>query len=380
MNQGGVNTLGVLTLGKEMTMMRTLCLAMWMAAVTAWSQNAEVQFAFADSLHQKGEDTFAILEFKRFVFQYPDHPRAPEAFYRLARLYVSHDGDVAGAKEMLGALIGKFRGSAAAREAALFREFIEDNGDFGSEPLKLWMAAESLEKQRQPDQALATYGTLLNSYPKARLADDALLRTGLILRDPLDRPAEALPVLQSLRRTYPNSSLVPRAEFEVAVTLSRFPGREREAMHAFRQFAALYPRDAQAAEAVAQAAALEKRVFVVARQFDPGSVRPYAVRKAGTQANVLLVDIEAPTVRSQRDIQATLEDALIKEGARREASRDQVVITLCVDYPLAYAGDVSWVPGSEPVYRVKPPGPSGHGGPPGPGGIRDRFIDLLKRR
>ena len=360
-------------------MMRTLWLALWVAASAAWSQTADTQFAFADSLHQHGDDSFAILEFKRFVFQYPEHPRAPEALFRLARLYISHDGDVEAARETISGLVARFRGSAAAREAAAFGEFIDGNTDFGCEPLKLWMTAESLEKQRHLDQAMAKYDAILSTYPRAHLADDALLRTGLILRDPLGKPAEALQVLQSLRRTYPNSSLIPRADFEAAVAVSRIPGREREALHAFRQFAALYPRDPLAAEAVTQAAALEKRVLVVTRQFDPACIKPYAVRKVATQANVLLVDIEVPGVQSQRDVQATLEEALIREGAKRGTPRDQVVITACVNYPLAYIGDVSWVPGNEPVYRIKPPA-GGRRGPPGPGGLRDIFDDLLHRR
>jgi TolA-binding protein len=363
-------------------MIRTFCLAVLMAAAAAWSQSPDGQFAFADSLQQNGEDAFAMLEFKRFVFLYPEHAKAPEAFYRLARLYVSHDGDVAGAQDLLNALIGKYARTPVAREAAAFRDFIGANADAGGEPLRLWLGAESLEKRRQPGPALAKYEAILRDYPKARLADDALLRTGLILRDPLGKPAEALAVLQSLRRAFPGSALIPTAEFEAAVALSRMPGREREALHAFRQFVAAYPRDGLAAEAVAQADALEKRVFVVARQFEPAFVKPYSVKKVSTQANVMLIDIEAPGMRSQREVQATLEDALIREGVKRGAPRDQVVITACVSYPLAYVGDVSWVPGGEPAYRIKaPPGAhAGPGGPGGPGAIRDLFIDLLRRR
>lgn len=369
-------------------MHRTLWLAVLVAAAAAWSQTPDAQFAFADSLHQNGEDAFAMLEFKRFVFHYPDHAKAPEAFLRLARLYVSHDGDVAGAKDMLDVLIAKFPRTAAARDAAAFREFIEANADFACEPLKLWLAGESLERQRQPGLAMAKYDAILSNYAKSRLAPDALLRSGIVLRDPLRKPAEALQVLQSLRRAFPGSPLIPRAEFEAAVALSRIGGREREAMNAFRQFAATYPRDPLARDAVMQAEALEKRVFVIVRQFDPAFARPYTVRKVGTQDNVLLVDIEVPTAQSPRDVQATLEDALIREGAKRGAQRDQVVISACTTYPLAYVGDVSWAPGNEPTYRIKAPGgPGGHrddrGGHDdrgGPGAIRDLFIDLLKRR
>ena len=114
-------------------MIRTFCLAVLMAAAAAWSQSPDGQFAFADSLQQNGEDAFAMLEFKRFVFLYPEHAKAPEAFYRLARLYVSHDGDVAGAQDLLNALIGKYARTPVAREAAAFRDFIGANADAGGE-------------------------------------------------------------------------------------------------------------------------------------------------------------------------------------------------------------------------------------------------------
>jgi hypothetical protein len=75
---------------------------------------------------------------------------------------------------------------------------------------------------------------------------------------------------------------------------------------------------------------------------------------------------------SQRDVQATLEDALIKEGAKRSAPRDQVVLTAYVNYPLTQVGDVTWVPGQAPVYRVK----EQQAGTV----IRDVFIDILRKR
>lgn len=336
------------------------------------AQDADRQFAFADSLHQSGDDAFAMLEFKRFVFLYPDSTKVPDAFNRIARLYISQRGDVAGAKSILGALAEKYPGTAAAKEAATFKDFIEVNSDFACEPLKLWLGAESLERQKAFDQAVAKYDAILTSHPKARLADDALLRKGLLLRDSLGKPADALPVLQSLKPTFPGSDLAAKADYEAAVTLGRMAGREKDAAAAFRAFATAYPKDAQAAEALKQADAIDAKSFVIAAQFDKAYVKTYAVKKAETQANVYRVDVEIAVGLSQRDIQATLEDALIKEGAKRAAPRDQVVLSAYVNYPLTPAGDVTWTPGQAPTYRVK----EQQAGTV----IRDVFIDVLRKR
>lgn len=219
---------------------------------------------------------------------------------------------------------------------------------------------------------MAAYDALLSAHPKARLADDAVLRKGLVLRDSLARPAEAQPVLAGLKASFPGSELIPRADFEAAVALSRVAGREKDAVAAFRAVAAAYPKDVLAAEATKQADAIEAKGFVIAPQFEKAFVKPYTVKKAGAQAGGYRVDVEVAVGLSQREVQATLEDALIKEGAKRSAPRDQVVVTAYVNYPLTVAGDVTWVPGQAPAYRVK----EQQAGTV----LRDVFIDILKKR
>lgn len=351
---------------------RMLSLFAGFAVAAVLAQDGERQFGFAESLYQSGDDSFAMLEFRRFVFQYPDSAKVPDAFNRMARLYITVRGDVTGARSILVALAEKYPGTPAAKEAAAFKDFIEVNSDLACEPLKLWLAAESLEKQKAFELALAKYDTMVKTHPQARLADDAWLRKGLVLRDDLGRPAEALPVLQSLKPTFPGSDLAIRAEFEAAVALSRMAGRESDAAAAFRAFAAAHPKDALAAEAARQADAIEAKGLVITRQFDAAYVKAYAVKKAETRDHVYRVDVETAVGLSQRDVQATLEDALVKEGAKRAAPRDQVVVSAYVNYPLSLAGDVTWVPGQTPVYRVK----EQEAGTV----IRDVFIDILRKR
>ncbi|MBN2450978.1 MAG: tetratricopeptide repeat protein [Lentisphaeria bacterium] len=348
-----------------------LLAALWVAAAVT-AQTPEQQFDFADSLHQNGEDGFAILEFKRFVFHHASHPKAPDAFYRLARLYISHEGDVAAARRILEALVQRFPGTAAAKDAAAFREFIEVNSDYDAEPLRLWLAAESLEKSKAYARVVETCDQILQKYPKARLADDALLRKGLVLRDGLGQPAEAVNVLGSLARTYPQSELRPQAGYEAALALARVPGHEADGATALRAFAASNPKHPLAPKAIGEADALDRRAFVVKRQFDAASVREFAIRRAGTTDGTYRVDIEVAVGLSERDLKATLEDALIKEAGKRSLPRDKVLVTAYFNYPISHAGDVFWDPGNEPVYRVREQQTGDR--------IKDVFLDILRRR
>lgn len=53
----------------------------------AAAQSEDAVFNFAKELYDAGDYPFAILEFKRFAYQYPQSQRAPEALYWVATIY-----------------------------------------------------------------------------------------------------------------------------------------------------------------------------------------------------------------------------------------------------------------------------------------------------
>jgi len=348
-----------------------LIMAAFVAQVGA-AQTAEQQLSFAENLHDSGDDAFAMLELKRFVFHHPEHAKVPEAFIRLAMLYVSHRGDVGGARSILKAVAERYPGTAAAQEAKERLDFVEVNSDFEGKPLTLWLAAESMEKQQAFPQAVANYDALLSKYPAARLADNSLLRKGTILRDKLGQADKALAALLTLKKQFPKSALLVSSEYEVAVTLAAIKGREADAATAFRNFVAAHPKDAHAAQAQSQADELDRRSFQIKKQFDAGFVRQYVVKATRPEKGCLTIDVELAVGLSQREVQATMEDALLKESPKRLSPKDRVALNAYFNYPLTRAGKVDWLPGKEPVYEVTQQTTKSV--------VRDAFIDILRRR
>jgi len=328
------------------------------AIARSTAQPADRQLAFAEDLYAHGEDVFALLEFKRFVFHNPSHAQAPLALHRLSRLYVSTTGNLAAAQETSAALIAKYPRSPLVPEARAFVEFLEVNSDFDGRPMQLWLKAESLEKQKRFDQAVAVLDRIVERFPQARLADDALYRIGTIQHERLGKTAEARATFARLAKAYPQSEWLVRAEFQAASALGSVKGSEREAAVALRRFAAKHPKDplakeALAKEALAKAAALERAGFVIKRQFDAKFVRKYALRRGGQAGQQYAVDIQIAAGLSQREVQATLEDALVKESAKRAKPQDNVRVQGYFNYPITRAGTATWIPGRAPIYRVE---------------------------
>ncbi|MDX9982314.1 MAG: hypothetical protein RBU25_20000, partial [Lentisphaeria bacterium] len=156
-----------------------------------------------------------------------------------------------------------------------------------------------------------------------------------------------------LAKSYPNSDLLVQAEFQAARALAATEGQEAAAAQGFRRFAARHPDHALAKEAVDQATALERRSFVAERQFEAAFVREYIVRREVKGETAYHCDIQVAAGLSQREVQATLEDALVKEGAKRANPKDPVTVQAYFNYPITKAGKAAWTPGAQPQYEIE---------------------------
>jgi len=313
----------------------------------------EGQLAFADDLYHGGDEVFALLEYRRFLFQHPDHALAPAALLRLARLQISAGGNPEAARETALALAARHPQSPQAVEAKTFADFVEIHSDFGGQPLQLWLRAENMEGRERFEAAVALLRRLVADYGESRLADDALFRIATIQHESLGQTAEARETFALLARSYPASGLLVQAEFQAAKALAAAEGQEAEAARALRRFADRHPDNPLAKEAIEQAVALERRGLVLERQFEAAFVRPYTVRRETKAEGAYHCDIQVAAGLSQREIQATLEDALAAEGAKRANPRDTVAVQAYFNYPVTRAGKASWTPGNQPVYEIE---------------------------
>lgn len=322
-------------------------------AVAHSAPGAERQLGFASALFDGGDEVFALLEYQRFLFHHPGHAGVPDARLRLARLQISAAGNPGAALANARLVLADHPQAPQAKTARELVEFIEVNSDFDGSPLQLWFRAENSEERGQFEVAAALFGRLADDFPGARLADDALFRVARIQHESLGQTEAARATLARLAENYPNSNLLVEAEFLAAQALADGEGKEAEGAQALRRFAARHPESPLAKQAIERAVALERRGFAFERRFDPDFVRPYTVRQAAREKDGYRCDIQVAPGLSQREIQATLEDALATESAKRAQPGDPVVVQAYFNYPVTRAGRASWTPGKEPEYQIE---------------------------
>jgi len=89
----------------------------------AFAATAEEEYAFARHLDESGDDAFALLEYKRFIYHNPDHAQAFEASKSVARLYISYLGDVDKAVRTMRNVAAKNPNTETAKKAEQYIEF-----------------------------------------------------------------------------------------------------------------------------------------------------------------------------------------------------------------------------------------------------------------
>lgn len=332
------------------------CALMPLLVATAWAAtpDAESQFGFAQSLLKDGDQAFALLEFKRLVYVYPQHAKAPDSLLAIASICLTYVGDIPSARKALEQIAEKYPASAPAAEARMLLEFVQTNSDFQSKPLLAFLKATDLSRRKREAEAVTGYLGIHEKWPRARLADQALLAAGRIQLTVLNKPAEARASFQLLARQYPKSAHLPEARLDDAAAVARIKGDGPEALAAYRQVAADFPKSDVAATANARAAEMETRAHIIKRRFPKASVLTFKVIKSGYDAaGRMAMVIELSADASMRNVEATLEDALLTHYTTRKEPTDSVHIRAYYSYPLSEAGSAAWTPGKDAVYRIK---------------------------
>jgi TolA-binding protein len=336
--------------------MKTLiCLLTTLACLSGspitYASSPEQQLAFAEKLLADGDQAFAMLEFKRFLFESPKHVKAPDATLRIAQIQLSYFQNIVDAKATLRTIVANYPNTENARKAKALADYIEVNSDFSGKPLFVMLAGNANEKAGKFSEAAQQYARILSEYPQARLAPEAARNLAVLQLRNFKQVDQARTTLTWITSNHPKHPLVPECELLLAETLELEHGATQEVIAAYRAVAKKYPEHAVAKTATDKASALQKQVFAVERQFDKEFIRPYTVKQqADPQSSQYLVKIEIPRECSDREVKATLEDALIKEGEKRKTPTQQVSIEAYFSYPQTVAGTVTWTPGQTPVY------------------------------
>ena len=316
------------------------------------ANDADKQFAFATRLAARGQSHFAILEFERFTFLYPQDPRVPDARYAIARAWLE-EGRVAAARRELADLAEKYPKAKAAAKARSLDALIEANSEFDYKPLVLFFAAAGARDRGDLAAALAALDELVTKYPTAKLAPEGLLMRAQVL-EALKRYEAAVAAYSELPMRYPNSPLIPRALLGQATATEGRDGAKANVITLYQKVIDRYPGTAEAREAQRRITDLRKRVIVLKRQFKARDVKNFKVLQQGylNRRDRYEVHIQVPDDLDEDEVKATLEDALLKSYEARKDPKHSVRVLAYDAGSGRRAGYVDWTPGKRPDYEV----------------------------
>ena len=310
------------------------------------------ELAFAEHLHDEGEIDAAMIEYRRFLFHFPGHPKAPDAMLQMSRLFIDHKQDLESARRYLEKLVSDYPTNEVAKDARTFLHFINANADFEGQPLIQWLGAKTAENRAEFALAAKKYQQTFLQFPKAKLAPDALYRYADLQLTRLKKVDDAEIAFQSLIKNYRNSSLVSDAELGLAAVVEARKGPENATLQAYQRVIDRYPKSDAARQAKSRIDELQESKNVVRRQFNSKDVVRHRVVSAQPEGGRYVVLIELGTGIPVNSVKATLEEAMLKHYKDRPQPNHHVHVRAYYNYPFTEAGKVSWVPGQDPIYSL----------------------------
>ncbi len=162
---------------------------------------------FADKLYADGDDTFALLEYKRLLFHYPNADNAADLMLNVALLEITVRTDIPAAVAFLADIQDRYPETQAAQRASSLQTFISRHGTQDNRALALFLRARSEEQRGHYAEAIDNYLAVQSQRPNASLADDALLSAAKLELDKREQPEAAQEHLNLFEQTYPRSPL-----------------------------------------------------------------------------------------------------------------------------------------------------------------------------
>ncbi len=200
----------------------------------------DVALRIGTVLLARGDTTGAAARFRTVAeapAALPD--QQDEATFRLAEV-AYFEGRFDSAMSLLGSLALNLKADYANDALALLA-FLQENTSTTPAALKAFATADFVARQRRNGEAIPMFLEVLKTYPRALLADDALLRVGRLQAE-AGRYADALATYERLLTDFKESSIaLDRARFSAAEIL-QFGLRDRAgAITAYERLLAEYP-------------------------------------------------------------------------------------------------------------------------------------------
>jgi len=329
------------------------CLAMVLACGAVGAATPDEQYRFAEELARSGETPFAVLEYRRFVFLYPQDPRVPDARFAIARAYLQATGDVAGARRELDALAQQHPNTPAAARAGQLLALIEANREDDYAPARLFFGAIGARDRGDHAAALQGLDQLVARYPRAAVVPEAVFLRAQAL-EALNRLDDAIAAYAELPARAPQSPLVPRALLGQAVATEARDGAKPHVAVLYRQIIARYPNTPEANAAQERLAALGRQLDDIPRVFARKGVQPFKVVRQGylDKRDRYDLHIEVAKTLTEDQVKATLEDALVAHAGDRKGREHEVRVEAYFSGGRTRIGKAIWAANRRPEYDV----------------------------
>ena len=250
------------------------------------------QYDFARQLDADGDGAFALLEYKRFIYDNPTHAKVADARMSVANVYLFYLADLDRARMALGDVVKNHKGSAQAKAAIQLVEFIEVNSDLGGKPLLAFLDARKEANRKKHEQATAKYLGIVATYPKARLAPDALVEAGALQLGPLKQPQKAIDTLAKMSPAHVKHERYAESQFLTAQAIEKLKGAGADAIAAYKKVGGADAKNAWRIKALSEATRIEKAQKLPKRVFEKKYVKAFKAISQSTRRDVYIVSVE----------------------------------------------------------------------------------------
>jgi TolA-binding protein len=194
------------------------------------AKNGDQLYFWVGSLYKKSSDWHqSILAYDKVRYIASESLLIPQALFQIALLQYQETGQYSQAKDTFVSLI------AANPDLSV-------SGD-----AQFYLAELYEEKLDIPDEAVANYRVLVESYPSSRFAVESLKRVAEIMEDK-DNYVEAIAAYYQIFELYPKNSYAPEALLEIENLYRRRLENYEKAIETLKLYADQFPQREDAAE------------------------------------------------------------------------------------------------------------------------------------
>ncbi len=207
-----------------------------MRGYTKEAKNVDQLYYWIGDIYTKlSEEHQAIFSYNRIRFITPESILIPQALFQTGYLQYEETGDYQKAKDTFVSLIAAHPEAPVAGEAQFY-------------------LAELYEKKLDnPDEAVANYRVLVETYPDSKYAVESLKRVAEIMEDK-ERHEEAIASYHQIFELYPKNEYAPEALLEIETIYRKNIENYEKAIEILKLYSSQYPEREDASERLYDAA------------------------------------------------------------------------------------------------------------------------------